>query len=180
MAVGAPSLHVSGLAVCLVVSLAGSLGAGDPLAELKARWATSKAFTLEVAGLMPAGSYDFKPTPEEMSFAALMNHIATANEYRFSQVAGITYEVPAGPTRVPADKAAVIERLTDSFDRCAALLGGLTDAQLNQSYKVDWVGMPEATGRQILGGMFTHTAHHRGQAEVYLRLKGIKPPAYRY
>jgi len=45
---------------------------------------------------------------------------------------------------------------------------------------VDWVGMPAATGRQILSAMFTHTAHHRGQAEVYLRLKGIVPPKYRY
>jgi uncharacterized damage-inducible protein DinB len=24
-----------------------------------------------------------------------------------------------------------------------------------------------------------HVAHHRGQAEVYLRDKGIKPPSYR-
>jgi uncharacterized damage-inducible protein DinB len=27
---------------------------------------------------------------------------------------------------------------------------------------------------------FTHTAHTRGQAEVYLRVKGIKPPDYRF
>jgi uncharacterized damage-inducible protein DinB len=25
---------------------------------------------------------------------------------------------------------------------------------------------------------FTHTAHHRAQAEVYLRVKGIQPPNY--
>ena len=28
--------------------------------------------------------------------------------------------------------------------------------------------------------IITHTAHHRGQAEVYLRVKGIKPPAYTF
>jgi uncharacterized damage-inducible protein DinB len=27
---------------------------------------------------------------------------------------------------------------------------------------------------------FTHTAHHRAQAEVYLRLKNIKPPSWRF
>jgi uncharacterized damage-inducible protein DinB len=27
---------------------------------------------------------------------------------------------------------------------------------------------------------FTHTAHHRAQAEVYLRLKSIKPPQWRF
>ena len=36
------------------------------------------------------------------------------------------------------------------------------------------------TGFEWLWGYFTHTAHHRGQAEVYLRVKGIKPPDYRF
>jgi uncharacterized damage-inducible protein DinB len=36
------------------------------------------------------------------------------------------------------------------------------------------------TGFEWLWAYFTHTAHHRGQAEVYLRLRGIKPPDYRF
>ena len=32
---------------------------------------------------------------------------------------------------------------------------------------------------EVLWSYFTHTAHHRGQAEVYLRVKGIKPPDLR-
>ncbi len=36
------------------------------------------------------------------------------------------------------------------------------------------------TGRQLVLGMFVHTAHHRGKAEVYLRANGIKPPDYRF
>jgi len=27
--------------------------------------------------------------------------------------------------------------------------------------------------------MYVHVAHHHGQAEIYLRDKGIKPPSYR-
>jgi uncharacterized damage-inducible protein DinB len=44
------------------------------------------------------------------------------------------------------------------------------------------VGPPNRnlTGVEWLWSYFTHTAHHRGQAEVYLRLKGIKPPAYTF
>jgi uncharacterized damage-inducible protein DinB len=34
------------------------------------------------------------------------------------------------------------------------------------------------TGFEWLWAYFTHTAHHRGQLEVYLRLKSIKPPDY--
>jgi uncharacterized damage-inducible protein DinB len=42
------------------------------------------------------------------------------------------------------------------------------------------VGPParNLTGYEWLWSYFTHTAHHRGQAEVYLRVKGIKPPTY--
>jgi len=92
--------------------------------------------------------------------------------------AGVAFQPPAGP--LPSDKPTVLKGLASSFDHCAAIADKLTPAQLDASYPVDWVGMPAATGRQILSAMFTHTAHHRGQAEVYLRLKGIVPPKYRY
>jgi len=29
-------------------------------------------------------------------------------------------------------------------------------------------------------GVFVHTAHHRAQCEVYMRVKGIKPPSYTF
>lgn len=34
------------------------------------------------------------------------------------------------------------------------------------------------TGWEVLLAMFVHTAHHRGQAEIYLRNNGIRPPSY--
>ena len=155
-----------------------TLRADAAMDEFLARWATTRAFTLEVADAMPEADYGFKPTPGEMGFGALMWHIAIANEFRFSQVAGVAFTPPAGP--LPADKATILKGVAASFDRCAALAEKFTPAQLDASYQVDWVGMPTATGRQIMSAMFTHTAHHRGQAEVYLRLKGIVPPKYRY
>ena len=36
---------------------------------------------------------------------------------------------------------------------------------------------PQPTGI-VLSSAFMDTAHHRGQAEVYLRVKNIKPPRY--
>ena len=33
-------------------------------------------------------------------------------------------------------------------------------------------------GRAVLLAMRVHVAHHRGQAEIYLRDKCIKPPSY--
>ena len=34
--------------------------------------------------------------------------------------------------------------------------------------------------RELTLGVMTHMAHHRGQVEVYLRVKGIKPPTYKF
>jgi uncharacterized damage-inducible protein DinB len=36
----------------------------------------------------------------------------------------------------------------------------------------------QTSALEVILWAFTDTAHHRGQAEVYLRLKNIKPPKY--
>jgi uncharacterized damage-inducible protein DinB len=151
----------------------------DP--EFKKDWVTSKQFTLAVAEAMPVDKYGFKVAPDEMAFAALMLHIATSQASRFAQIAGkpMPFEVPK---TIPKDSARefVTKLLAQSFDFCIAQLDAFTPEQLGRAYKVDWYERPEVTGRQIVLAMFTHTAHHRAQAEVYLRANGIKPPAYRF
>ena len=135
-------------------------------------WQISKEFTLAVAEAMPAESYDFKPSSEEMSFGELMIHIATSNSEAFANVAGT--EVLARPSGT--HKKTVIKFLTDSFDKCAKDFAAMTPAQLNKMFDIG--EGRQATGVEVLGWAFTDTAHHRGQAEVYLRVKNIKPPRY--
>ena len=53
-------------------------------------WKTSGEFTLAVAGAMPADGYNFRPTPEEMSFGQLISHIAMANRNACTQASGLT------------------------------------------------------------------------------------------
>ena len=84
------------LAAVVVLAATLTLRADPVTDEFKARWATTKAFTLEVADAMPEADYGFRPTPGEMTFGALMWHIAIANEFRFSQVAGVAFQPPAG------------------------------------------------------------------------------------
>jgi uncharacterized damage-inducible protein DinB len=137
-------------------------------------WQISKEFTLLVAQAMPAEGYDFKPTPEEMSFGELMIHIADSNSDSFAWVAGTkALAKPSG-----TDKQTAIKFLTDSFDQCAKDWAATTPAQLDRILGVQ--GGRQATGLEVIWGAFTDTAHHHGQAEVYLRLKNIKPPGYRF
>jgi uncharacterized damage-inducible protein DinB len=137
-------------------------------------WQISKEFTLAVAESMPAESYGFKPNPEVMSFGELMIHIAKSNADAFANVAGNeTLPQPGG-----TDKETALKFLTESFDKCAKDLASMTAVQFDKVLEIS--GGRQATGVEVLAWAFTDTAHHRGQAEVYLRVKNIKPPHYRF
>lgn len=43
-----------------------------------------------------------------------------------------------------------------------------------------WKGRTDPDGRAMVVNMFVHTAHHRAQCEVYMRVKGIKAPDYTF
>ena len=106
-----------------------------------------------------------------MDFGQLIAHIATTN---FQFCAGLK---DAAPPTVPSptDKDAVVKFLSDSFDYCSAVIPSLNEEQLNKAHDSPDGHLP---GREILLAMYIHVAHHRGQAEIYLRDKGIKPPSY--
>lgn len=167
-------------AVCLFAPLWAQSGSNLLTTEdLVKDWENSKKFTLEVANKMPEAKYGFKATEAEMSFAALIVHIAASQTFRFAQVSG-TKPPPqlAAPLTGKVSKDQIVGLLSDSFDYVIRVLPAITPAQLTNMYKVDWRERPEASGRQVILNMFVHTAHHRAQAEVYLRLNGIEPPFY--
>lgn len=169
---------LSGVLVVLLLSAASvpaMAAAGDDFRSLFAKhWQISKEFTLAVAEAMPAEYYNFKPNPEEMSFGELMRHIAQSNAEAFASVADIE------PLPVPSgyDKKTVIKFLNDSFDWCAKEFVTMTPAQFDRMLNIG--EGQQATGIGVLFWAFTDTAHHRGQAEVYLRVKNITPPHYRF
>jgi len=140
-------------------------------------WKTSKEFTIAVAEQMPEKFYSFKANPEEMTFATLLIHIANSNRFRFAQVAEAKTPPPAAPKEW--NKAVIVDWVRASFDYCIETLGTITEEQLKKQYPVDWYQRPAASGSQILLGMYAHTAHHRAQAEVYMRANNVKPPDYR-
>lgn len=142
--------------------------------EMVKHWEIARDFTMAVADAMPADSYNFKPNPVEMSYGELMEHIALANANYVARAAGVKNPI-AKPTS--ADKDTAKKTLTESFDFCIKTIEGLTPEQLDHKS-----GSPghQLSGREAVLGGFTHMAHHRGQAEVYLRVKGITPPTYRF
>ncbi len=162
--------------ICLATTLWAQEAPVISSEELVKAWRNSKKFTLEVAEAMPAEKYAFKATDAEMAFGALFSHIGAAQAFRFQQISGA--KLPPGVMTPGKTKAEILSNLAASFDFVLSVIPKLSAEQLAKSYKVDWRERPEATGREILLNMFEHTAHHRAQAEVYLRLNGIAPPVY--
>lgn len=144
-------------------------------------WKVTGDFTIAVAKLMPADQYGFRPVPIELSFGQLMVQIGGANLSACAAASGMTR--PAVPQKladamkdekIDIDKDTAVSFLTDSFDFCNKAVASMTPEKLDAVVG----GQRKMTGFEWLWAYFTHTAHHRGQAEVYLRIKGIKPPDY--
>jgi uncharacterized damage-inducible protein DinB len=145
-------------------------------------WKISKQFTLAVADAMPAELFAFKPNPEEMTFGEQMVHIAGANALRFHEITGIKPPFDFNPQKPPAtDKQSVMRMLEQSFDYVINVLPQITPEQMKRTWHIaSWKGRTDPNGRAMVLNMFVHTAHHRAQCEVYLRVKGIKPPDYAF
>ena len=175
---------LSKLGLVMFVAVAGCGMAQTTIKDaLVKHWKTSQDFTLAVAKLMPADDYGFKPVPAEMSFGQVLVQVGAANLNACANASGMTrpgipdqmLQVAHG--KAEADKNAVILWLNDSFDFCNQAIASMTPE------KLDAMAGPEnrrMTGFEWLWAYFTHTAHHRGQLEVYLRLKGIQPPPYTF
>jgi uncharacterized damage-inducible protein DinB len=142
--------------------------------ELINHWENSKALSLAVAAAMPDDSFSFKAADAEMTFGGQLNHIAAANGSYCAAAIGTK-----SPLGKPADetKATATKNLTTAYDYCIDGLKEMTDADLQKTVKR---GGADVSKFELFWGGFTHAAHHRGQAEVYLRLKGVTPPSYKF
>lgn len=169
-----PFRHVVALIPLLLVALSAqnlSAAPADPAAEYSKHFAALSKLSVAVAQAMPPEKYGFRPHPDSMTFGQLMSHIATTN-YQFC--AGLKDSQPPALSS-PEEKAAVVKFLSDSFEYCAAVIPSLSEEQLRQAHNSPDGHLP---GREVLLAMYVHVAHHRGQAEIYLRDNGIKPPSY--
>ena len=172
---------MSRTSLTVIFACASLLLAGQPAraqADLKAtvlkHLTTSRDFTLKVADQMPEADYGFKLTPPQMSFAEQMAHLASDQA---ALLAPFTTGKPAPSKPASMSKKDVIAYVRQSFDQSMALVSKLTPAQIEKSY----TGFgPPMTGLELLMFVLDHTTHHRAQAEMYLRVKGITPAEYEF
>ncbi len=154
-------------------TLASAQSAQNPVvAAAKAALARQSRNLTEAAQEMPADKYPFKPTPPQMSYGALVAHVARSNEFYCSKLAGRPANAPAVTEKDAKDK--LVAALRASFDACGKDLDALTDASLGQS--ITLFGNRPADKATALLALTNDWADHYGTAAMYLRLNGLLPP----
>ena len=132
--------------------------------QLLATLQTSKNYTFAVAESMPDKEYNFKPVESVWNFGELVHHIAYGIEWwenNFIKGEKVDWDEPA----FKAKKKELLSYLDRSYASLKDTIckRGLDDKAI-----------------QGFHATLDHITHHRGQAVVYLRCKGIVPPGYAY
>lgn len=135
----------------------------------------SKEYTLAVAQLMPDEQYAYRPSPEEMSFAEQLVHISGNLAWlSTSYLSGKANPISETDKKAIAKKDVLVV-VTKTYDYALQVLRDFKSTQLADT--VSFFAGP-LNKLQIINLVNDHQSHHRGQLLVYLRLNGIKPPAY--
>ena len=124
----------------------------------------SRQYTLAVANAMPEKDFHFKPSGAGWDFGELLNHIAYGIEWWESNfIKGNKTDWNPPPVK-------------ESKKEITNLLEQVYTSLSNTVAKTQW----NDKSMQGFNATIDHITHHRGQAVVFLRCKGIEPPEYVY
>lgn len=122
---------------------------------------------------MPANKFDYKPTPQQMSFAHLVMHITQSNNYLCAKIGDVPAP-KAAELKETDGKDKLLTALKSSFDFCTTALEKVDDSKLGDTIQA--YGGREAPRAWALIALTNDWADHYGAAAMYLRLNGLLPP----
>ena len=152
--------------------------------DLAESWRTVRKNTLQVAEDIPEDKYSFKATPDTMSVAEMLAHLATSTLWAvqvhfneksaaltipdFQRLLGDAGKQSAALT----SKSAIVNALKTNGEDFAKKLDSISDAQLGEK-----VTLPNGskTRFEMLLGVKEHEMHHRAQLFQIERMVGIVP-----
>ena len=124
------------------------------------------------AEAMPADKYGFKPTPAQMSFADIVDHLSQGNDYLCGAITGMKAAMRA-KVGVADGKEAQVKRLKETFDFCNEMLAHLDDAKLSEQIPMFGKTPSRAMVETITTGDW---ADHYSQMASYLRPQRAPSP----
>jgi hypothetical protein len=121
---------------------------------------------------MPADKFDFRPTPQQMTFGHLVAHVIDSNNYLCAKAV----DVPQPKTGAlnETDKNALVTALKASFDFCTTNLAKVDDSKLGDT--IEAFGGRQVPRAWALIALTNDWADHYAAAATYLRLNGLLPP----
>lgn len=179
---GAFALNLAFGLVCFAQQAQGgaTMKAANPhVAHMVANWTRARDYTKEYLDAMPAEGLGFKPTPDIRSFAEQMLHLSAANFAFVATAAGVPNPYQGKNLEAMEDykksKEALTKIVMESYDFVIAAVQKMDMSKAGESIKL--FGRFESTRGLAIEQAFEHQTHHRGQTTIYIRLKGVKPPA---
>ncbi len=147
----------------------------DPVASsLRMLLPRSRTNVLGTVTAMPADKFNYKPTPDQITFAHLVVHITESNNAGCSRAAS----VPAPKIeelRESDSKEKLLAAVTASYDFCTDALSKMDDSKLGE--EVEMFGGRKFPRAMAALGLASGWADHYAAAAQYLRLNGITPPS---
>jgi hypothetical protein len=147
----------------------------DPVtASLRMLLPRSQNNTIGAIEAMPADKFTYKPTPDQITFAHLVAHIAGSNNFLCAKVANIDPpKVDEAKDTDPKDK--LLAAAKASFEFCSQALGKMDDSHLSDT--VELFGGRQFPRAMAALGLASGWADHYAAAAMYLRLNNILPPS---
>ena len=135
----------------------------------------AKAYTLQVANLMPDTKYAYQPSKEEMEFGKQLLHLSQNLCWLSSSYLSANKNPLTEADGKLTEKKDIISVVTKAYDFAISALQIFDTKTLTDTVKFFAGTMNKL---QIINLLQDHQTHHRAQLLVYLRLNGIKPPEY--
>lgn len=130
--------------------------------------------TIGAIEAMPADKFNYKPTPDQITFGHLAAHIASSNDLFCSKAA----DVPAPKVDEPKEtdsKDQLVAAVKASFTFCSEALGKMDDSKLGDTIEL-FPGRQFPRSLAVLA-IASSMSDHYAAAAMYLRLNNILPPS---
>jgi uncharacterized damage-inducible protein DinB len=129
--------------------------------------------TIAAVEAMPADKFNYKPTPDQMTFGHLVAHMIEANNMLCSKAAAVAApKVEEAKDTDAKDK--LVAALKASFDFCSDTLAKMDDSKLAET--AEGMGGQQLSRARFALGLASNWADHYAEAAMYLRLNGVLPP----
>ena len=144
-----------------------------------AQWNEIGRKLIAMAEDFPEDKYQFKPVPEQRTFAAQLIHVSSSMYYFTDPVEGKKVRYPDDPKgddlKTKAQIVAFVKKCV--ADGAAAIKAkgdkGMTDSVTDPESK------QETSVADMAYGSIEHSGEHYGQLVVYYRVAGLVPPESR-